>query len=80
MDEEPNAVMTEEEREAGIDEALYRLAVGATVDEVGKDADGNTKVFRRKLPPNLEAIKYIRETSRKKKGEPQVDAAISERI
>lgn len=48
-----------------LDDALYRLAVGATVEEIGKDADGKAKVFKRKLPPNLDAIKYLKENKKK---------------
>jgi len=58
-----------------LDDALYRLAVGATVEEIGKDADGKAKVFKRKLPPNLDAIKYLKENKKKgasKKYTPQL--------
>lgn len=48
-----------------LDDALFRLAVGATVEEIGKDADGKAKVFKRKLPPNLDAIKYLKEHKKK---------------
>lgn len=48
-----------------LDDALYRLAIGATVEEIGKDADGKAKVFKRKLPPNLDAIKYLKENKKK---------------
>lgn len=47
--------------ESDLQAALYKLAVGATVEEIGKDEQGNTKLFKRKLPPNLDAIKYLRE-------------------
>ena len=61
-------MMTEEEQKA-LDEALFRLAVGATVEEIGKDENGNTKIFKRKLPPDLDAIKYLE--SRQKPGKPR---------
>lgn len=48
-----------------LDDAIFRLAVGATVEELGKDADGKVKVFKRKLPPNLDAIKYLKEHKKK---------------
>lgn len=54
-----------ENMEQQLDDALYRLAVGATVEEIGKDADGKAKVFKRKLPPNLDAIKYLKENKKK---------------
>lgn len=57
----------DEEKEKKLDEALYTLAVGATVEEIGKDEKGATKVFKRKLAPNLDAIKYLKE--KKKRGE-----------
>ena len=60
--------MTDEEQKA-LDEALFRLAVGATVEEIGKDENGNTKIFKRKLPPDLDAIKYLE--SRQKPGKPR---------
>lgn len=53
-----------EERERALEAALYTLATGATVEDIGKDENGNTKIFRRRLPPNLEAIKYLRESFR----------------
>lgn len=56
----------EEEKEKKLNEALYTLAIGATVEEIGKDEKGATKVFKRKLAPNLDAIKYLKE---KKRGE-----------
>ena len=37
-------MMTEEEQKA-LDDALFRLAIGATVEEIGKDENGNTKIF-----------------------------------
>lgn len=48
-----------------LDDALLSLAVGAIVEEIGKDADGKAKVFKRKLPPNLDAIKYLKEHKKK---------------
>lgn len=54
-----------EDIDSQLDDALYRLAVGATVEEIGKDADGKAKVFKRKLPPNLDAIKYLKENKKK---------------
>lgn len=48
-----------------LDDALFRLAVGAIVEEIGKDADGKAKVFKRQLPPNLDAIKYLKEHKKK---------------
>ena len=61
-------MMTDEEQKA-LDDALFRLAVGATVEEIGKDENGNTKIFKRKLPPDLDAIKYLE--SRQKPGKPR---------
>lgn len=52
-----------------LDDALFRLAIGATVEEIGKDENGNTKIFKRKLPPDLDAIKYLE--SRQKPGKPR---------
>lgn len=53
------------------DEELYKalrtLAMGASIEEVGKDQDGKAKIFKRKLPPNFEAIKYIYENKKPKK-------------
>lgn len=46
--------------------ALRKLVIGATVEEIGKDEKGNTKIFKRKLAPNLEAIKFIHNLSQKK--------------
>ena len=54
-----------EDIDSQLDDALYRLAIGATVQEIGKDADGKAKVFKRKLPPNLDAIKYLKENKKK---------------
>lgn len=51
----------DEDKQKKLDEALYTLAIGATVEEIGKDEKGATKVFKRKLPPNLDAIKYLKE-------------------
>ena len=57
--------MTEQDdEELQLHEALMKLAVGATVEEIGKDENGNTKIFKRKLAPNLDAIKYIRESKK----------------
>ena len=52
-------MQADDEVERQLDEALLKLAVGATVEEIGKDENGNTKIFKRKLAPNLDAIKYI---------------------
>lgn len=57
-------MQADDEVERQLDEALLKLAVGATVEEIGKDENGNTKIFRRRLPPNLDAIKYLRESFR----------------
>lgn len=59
-------MQADDEVERQLDEALLKLAVGATVEEIGKDENGNTKIFKRKLAPNLDAIKYIRESKKKK--------------
>lgn len=40
-------------------QALRTLATGATQEEIGRDHSGTTKVFKRKLPPSFEAIKYL---------------------
>ena len=61
--------MTETDAQRALDDALFRLAVGATVEEIGKDENGTTKVFKRKLPPDLDAIKYLE--SRRKPGKPR---------
>lgn len=61
--------MTETDAQRALDDALFRLAVGATVEEIGKDENGTTKVFKRKLAPNLDAIKYIEQ--RRKPGKPR---------
>lgn len=58
-------MQADDEVERQLDEALLKLAVGATVEEIGKDENGNTKIFKRKLAPNLDAIKYIRESKKK---------------
>jgi hypothetical protein len=59
-----------------LDDALLKLATGdVTVEEMGKDADGKIKMFKRKLPPNLDAIKYLKEQRKKsaaKKYEPSI--------
>lgn len=55
-----------DDTQKALDDALFRLAIGATVEEIGKDENGTTKVFKRKLAPNLDAIKYIE--SRRKTG------------
>lgn len=47
--------------------ALRTLAMGASIEEVGKAQDGKAKIFKRKLPPNFEAIKYIYENKKSKK-------------
>lgn len=47
--------------------ALRTLATGATMEEIGKESDGSSKLFKRKLPPNFDAIKYIYENVQKKK-------------
>lgn len=62
----------DEEKEKKLDEALYTLAVGATVEEIGKDEKGATKVFKRKLAPNLDAIKYLKEQKRGEKLTPWI--------
>lgn len=59
----------DEAAQKALDEALFRLAIGATVEEIGKDENGNTKIFKRKLPPDLDAIKYLE--SRQKPGKPR---------
>lgn len=58
-----------DDAQKALDDALFRLAIGATVEEIGKDENGNTKIFKRKLPPNLDAIKYLE--SRQKPGKPR---------
>lgn len=47
--------------------ALRTLAMGASIEEMGKDQDGKAKIFKRKLPPNFEAIRYIYENKKPKK-------------
>lgn len=59
----------DEAAQKALDDALFRLAIGATVEEIGKDENGNTKIFKRKLPPDLDAIKYLE--SRRKPGKPR---------
>ena len=61
--------MMDEAAQKALDDALFRLAIGATVEEIGKDENGNTKIFKRKLPPDLDAIKYLE--SRQKPGKPR---------
>ena len=39
--------------------ALRTLATGATQEEIGRDQSGTTKIYKRKLPPSFEAIKYL---------------------
>lgn len=56
----------EDEKERQLEDALYKLAIGATVEEIGKDDKGATKIFKRKLAPNLDAIKYLREQKKRK--------------
>lgn len=58
-------MQADDEVERQLEEALLKLAVGATVEEIGKDENGSTKIFKRKLAPNLDAIKYIRESKKK---------------
>lgn len=58
--------MTEQEIEQQLQDALFTLAIGVTVEEIGKDEKGATKLFKRKLPPNLDAIKYLREQKKRK--------------
>lgn len=59
----------DEAAQKALEDALFRLAIGATVEEIGKDENGNTKIFKRKLPPDLDAIKYLE--SRQKPGKPR---------
>lgn len=66
----------EEEKDQKLNEALFTLAVGATVEEIGRDENGATKVFRRKLAPNLEAIKYLREQRQKKNFKSYIPATL----
>ena len=66
----------EEEKDQKLNEALFTLAVGATVEEIGRDENGATKVFRRKLAPNLEAIKYLREQRKKKNFKSYIPATL----
>lgn len=60
-------MQADDEVERQLNEALLKLAVGATVEEIGKDENGSTKIFKRKLAPNLDAIKYIRESKKKQR-------------
>ena len=64
------------EKDQKLNEALFTLAVGATVEEIGRDENGATKVFRRKLAPNLEAIKYLREQRKKKNFKSYIPATL----
>lgn len=66
----------EEEKDQKLNEALFTLAVGATVEEIGRDEKGATKVFKRKLAPNLEAIKYLREQRKKKNFKSYIPATL----
>lgn len=68
--------MTDDEIDKGLDNALYQLAIGAIVDELGKDKDGKSKIFKRKLAPNLEAIKYLKEQRRKNQGSQKYEPTI----
>lgn len=68
--------MTDDEIDKGLDNALYQLAVGVTVDELGKDKDGKSKIFKRKLAPNLEAIKYLKEQRKKNQGSRKYEPSI----
>lgn len=49
-------------------QALRTLATGATQEEIGRDRSGTTKVFKRKLPPSFEAIKYLYDHMENNKG------------
>ena len=49
-------------------QALRTLATGATQEEIGRDHSGTTKVFKRKLPPSFEAIKYLYDHMENNKG------------
>lgn len=62
--------MSGDDTQKALDDALFRLAVGATVEEIGKDENGTTKVFKRKLAPNLDAIKYIEQRRKPGKTRP----------
>lgn len=55
------------EADAELYNALRTLAKGASIEEMGRDSEGNTKIFKRKLPPNFEAIRYIYENKKPKK-------------
>lgn len=68
--------MTDDEIDRDLNEALYKLAVGATVEEIGKDAQGKTQIFKRKLAPNLEAIKYLKEQRKKNQGSQKYEPSI----
>lgn len=41
-----------------------------------KDKDGKSKIFKRKLAPNLEAIKYLKEQRRKNQGSQKYEPSI----
>lgn len=47
--------------------ALRTLATGATMEEIGKESDGSSKIFKRKLPPNFDAIKFIFKIAKRKR-------------
>ena len=49
-------------------QALRTLATGATQEEIGRAQSGTTKVFKRKLPPSFEAIKYLYDHMENNKG------------
>jgi len=49
-------------------QALRTLATGATQEEIGRDQSGTTKVFKRKMPPSFEAIKYLYDHMENNKG------------
>ena len=66
----------EDEKERQLDNALYTLAIGATVEEIGKDDKGATKIFKRKLAPNLDAIKYLREQKKRKQFNAYIPTAL----
>ncbi len=51
--------MVDLKQDAELYQALRTLATGATQEEIGRDQSGTTKVFKRKLPPSFEAIKYL---------------------
>ena len=47
--------------------ALRTLATGATMEEIGKESDGSSKIFKRKLPPNFDTINLFMKTAKRKK-------------